>query len=245
KSLGSGMLFGTNNTAIYNMSGGQLILGGAITGPGADDAFNFSGGTITMAGNHLPWNSTHDWFNVTGPYAGYYTETYADGKTTLKIIKGATAFITESGGSTEVQEGGATDSYEIELSETPTANVTITATPGDGEIDVGEGAGVPKTLTFTTSNWDTPQTITVTANNDTIYEGGPGGTPHITTIIHRAQQAGGGGEYGGAIISAVEVSVIDDELTCGDWGYIPADFNRDCYVNLLDFAMLASKWLFE
>ncbi len=248
RSLGSGMNMGANNTGIYNMSGGLLELGGAITGPGADDQFNFSGGTIMMNGNHLPW-STHasrvDWFNVTGPYAGNYTETYADGKTTLQIIEGVTAVMTESGGFTEVQEGGATDSYEIELSEPPTADVTVTATPGDSEIDIGEGAGAPKTLTFSTSNWDTPQTITVTANNDTVYEGGPEGTPHITNIGHGAQQAGGGGEYDGASISAVNVSVIDDELTCGDWGYVPADFNQDCRVNLLDFAMLALRWLFE
>ncbi|MHC4643392.1 MAG: metallophosphoesterase [Planctomycetota bacterium] len=30
---------------------------------------------------------------------------------------------------------------------------------------------------------------------------------------------------------------------CGGWGYHPMDFNRDCYVNMLDFAVFAGGWL--
>lgn len=30
---------------------------------------------------------------------------------------------------------------------------------------------------------------------------------------------------------------------CGYWGYHPMDFNRDCYVNSLDFAIFAGSWL--
>jgi len=30
---------------------------------------------------------------------------------------------------------------------------------------------------------------------------------------------------------------------CGNWGYHSMDFNRDCYVNSLDFAMFAGSWL--
>ncbi len=246
QSLGSGMDFGANNTAIYNMSGGLLELGGAISGGGADDEFNFSGGTIVMNGNHWPW-ATHasrvDWFNVTGAYAGNYTETYADGKTTLQIIEGTTALITESDGSTEVEEGGVSDSYEIKLSETPSANVTITATPVDSEIDIGNGAGGSIDLVFTAGDWDTAQTVTVSAIDDTVYEGGSGGEPHITSINHSAEQTGGSAEYDGASISTVEVSVIDDELTCGDWGYLPTDLNKDCYVDLADLAEFAMYYL--
>ncbi|MCP4711544.1 MAG: hypothetical protein GY869_23240 [Planctomycetes bacterium] len=34
------------------------------------------------------------------------------------------------------------------------------------------------------------------------------------------------------------------EMACGDWGYLPADLNEDCIVNLLDFAKFAESWLF-
>ncbi len=153
--------------------------------------------------------------------------------------------ISQSDEATLVSEAGITDSYTIALSSAPTANVTITAAPGDSEIDIGNGPGVAKNLMFTTSTWSAAQTVTVTAFDDTVYEGGPSGTPHITTINHTAQQTGGGSEYDGITISTVGVSVTDDELGCGDWGYLAADFNRDCYVDLADFAELAKYYLLE
>ena len=33
------------------------------------------------------------------------------------------------------------------------------------------------------------------------------------------------------------------EDDCGDWGYSEMDFNRDCYVNLADFAVFCDNWL--
>ncbi len=30
---------------------------------------------------------------------------------------------------------------------------------------------------------------------------------------------------------------------CGEWGYSDADVNEDCYVNLIDFALMAESWL--
>ena len=123
------------------------------------------------------------------------------------------------------------------LNDVPTATVTITAAPGDSQIDISEGPGNSLDLFFTTSDWDTAQTVTVTAYDDTVYEGGPEGAPHITTISHSSPNAG----Y--EDISSVDVSVVDDDLGCGDWGYYDTDLNQDCYVNLEDFAMFAINWL--
>ena len=33
------------------------------------------------------------------------------------------------------------------------------------------------------------------------------------------------------------------EKYCGDWGYLPADIDKDCQVDLADFADLAGDWL--
>jgi hypothetical protein len=33
------------------------------------------------------------------------------------------------------------------------------------------------------------------------------------------------------------------ELVCGDWGFFPADVNRDCYIDIYDFSSLAAQWL--
>ncbi|UCG55795.1 MAG: LamG domain-containing protein [Phycisphaerales bacterium] len=146
--------------------------------------------------------------------------------------------ITESSGETSVKEGGATDSYEIKLNSEPVADVQIVAKPDDDQIDLGAGPGASVVLTFTASNWSVPQAITVTAFDDDVYEGK---VSHTTTVTHSSISADR--DYNAIVIAPVEVSVTDDELTCGDWGYLPSDFNRDCYVNLADFMIFAKLWL--
>ena len=146
--------------------------------------------------------------------------------------------IEETAGQTQVTEGGATDSYTVVLNAQPGLNVEITAAPSDAEIDIGGGAGAARILTFTSSNWDTAQTVTVTAVDDEVYEGK---LYHVTTITHTVQSSDD--DYNGASADSVEVQVEDNELTCGDWGYWPMDLNQDCYVNLLDYAEFALEWL--
>ena len=86
--------------------------------------------------------------------------------------------ITESGGSTDVIEG-ATDTFDIVLNSAPTDNITITVTtPNTGDILISSGGGslsadnTTLTLTFTPSNWNTPQSVTVTGVEDATDEGG-------------------------------------------------------------------------
>jgi hypothetical protein len=149
---------------------------------------------------------------------------------------GAYVTITESGGNTIVEEGQPADSYQVSLSSEPTAAVQITVTPSDDQVDLGSGPGVAITLDFDSGNWEADQTVDVTAYDDDVYEGKD---IHKTTINHTAQ----GGNYEGINIRSVEVSVIDNELSCGDWGYLPTDLNRDCVVDILDYALFASEWL--
>ncbi|MBN2376589.1 MAG: hypothetical protein JXD22_09315, partial [Sedimentisphaerales bacterium] len=99
------------------------------------------------------------------------------------ILGNGNADIVESGEDTVVTEGGATDDYTIKLDSIPTDPVMITATPSDAQIDLGSGAGIAVTLTFTSSTWNTPQTVTVTAYDDDVYEGK---AAHITDITHSA-----------------------------------------------------------
>jgi uncharacterized protein (TIGR03382 family) len=62
-----------------------------------------------------------------------------------------------------MDEGG-TASFTVALSKAPGQNVTVTVarTAGDTDVTVSSGA----TLTFTTSNWSTPQPVTVAAAED-------------------------------------------------------------------------------
>ena len=163
------------NTGIYNMSGGTLKLGGTINIGGADDAFNFSGGEIILSGNQVGFNAANSRFIVTGVNAANYIEVFNGatpqepvGTTSLTFIKAID--VTPSAGNNGVSEQGpSTDSFEVVLMEAPNADVTVTVAPEDPNGDFFLNAEAPKdavTLTFTTSNWDTPQTVTITAVDD-------------------------------------------------------------------------------
>jgi len=112
--------------------------------------------------------------------------------------------ISQSGGSTAVTEGGATDTYTVVLTGEPTANVTITPTPGS-QLTVS-----PPSLTFTISNWSTPQTVTVTAVNDAVAEG-----THNGTINQAAASSDPG--YNGIAIAAVTATITDDVSSFNEW----------------------------
>jgi len=107
--------------------------------------------------------------------------------------------IAQSGGSTNVTEGGATDSYTVVLNALPSGDVTVTLSP-DAQLTT---APTP-ILTFTTLDWNMPQTVTVTAANDAIAEGA-----HTGTITHTAT----GGGYTGVAIANVVANVTDNDST--------------------------------
>ena len=108
----------------------------------------------------------------------------------------AVVTITELGGSTNVTEGGPTDTYDVVLDTEPTGTVTVTIAP-DAQVSVNT-----TTLTFTTSNYGTPQTVTVTAVDDATIEGS-----HTGTITHSASSGG----YDGVSISNVVANVTDND----------------------------------
>ncbi|MBN2376458.1 MAG: LamG domain-containing protein [Sedimentisphaerales bacterium] len=150
--------------------------------------------------------------------------------------------VVESDDTTEVTEGDAADNYTLVLKTAPSMNVDVTVTPGDTEITITSGAQGPTSspiiLTFTPANWDTAQTVSVTADDDEEYEGK---TPHETIILHTLTTEDE--DYTGLSIRSVTAVVTDNELTCGDWGYLPMDYDENCYVDLRDYAVFASYWL--
>ena len=106
--------------------------------------------------------------------------------------------VSESGGATSVTEGGATDTYTVTLSRAPSADVNINITT-DSQVSVS-----PASLTFTTANWDTPQTVTVTAVNDSVNE-----SNHSGAISHGLSSSDL--SFGGLSIAGVTVAIIDND----------------------------------
>jgi len=67
----------------------------------------------------------------------------------------------------QTSEAGGTATFTVVLNVQPTANVTI----GVSSSDTTEGTVSPASLTFTTDNWNVPQTVTVTGVDDALTDG--------------------------------------------------------------------------
>ena len=97
-----------------------------------------------------------------------------------------------------VAEAGGTATYTVKLDGQPTDNVTLTvASSNTSAATVSHGS-----LTFTPTNWSTPQTVTVTGVDDS----SPGGS-RPATITHSAS----GGGYDEVEVPSVSVTVTDDD----------------------------------
>ena len=91
---------------------------------------------------------------------------------------------------------GSSESYTVKLSSEPTAQVTVAIT-GTSSTDLTLNTS---SLTFTTSNWGTAQTVTVSAGEDA------DATDDTATLRHTAS----GGDYASETAD-VSVTVDDDE----------------------------------
>jgi uncharacterized repeat protein (TIGR03803 family) len=114
--------------------------------------------------------------------------------------------IVQSGGSTNVTEGGATDTYTVVLNSVPTANVTIS-------FNTGSQIQAIPSVTFTTGNALTPQTITVAAVDDMVVEGA-----HSGVISHSASSADSG--YNGIAIASVTANITDNDTAAAEFVFI-------------------------
>ena len=129
-----------------------------------------------------------------------------------------------------VHERGATSAqFRVSFSALCLAPVSVSLAADAAQMTVS-----PATLNFTTANWATPQTVTVTALNDTETETYTQSFP--VTATAESTDAGFAGLTG-----SINVSVLDND--CGAWSYQASDINQDCQVNLLDLFAMTSSWL--
>lgn len=110
--------------------------------------------------------------------------------------------IVESNGSTVVSEALTIDSFTIVLTAQPASNVVISAVRTNGvEPDLS-----PSTLTFTSANWSTPQTVFVRGVDDFSDDGDVVST--ITVSIIDAQSADA---FDAVLDQLVNVTTIDND----------------------------------
>lgn len=93
---------------------------------------------------------------------------------------------------------GQTDSFTIALTTQPTANVSLPVSTNNGSLSSGG------TITFTTSNWNTAQTITWFPTANTVVDGTKSGTLSFGS-------ASGASEYVGKTTSNISLTDLDDD----------------------------------
>ena len=134
---------------------------------------------------------------ITHTVSGGDYEGLAAADVEVMIIEDNTAGVTISTDALEVPEGGS-QSYTVVLDTEPAADVTVAIqAPADADMAVDQTA-----LTFTTDNWNAPQTVTVTAaQDDDAVADEPGTITHTVT----------GGDYEGVTTADVEVTIVEDD----------------------------------
>ena len=114
---------------------------------------------------------------------------------TVTITDDDTANLVVSESTLNVGEAGSGD-FTVKLATQPSANVTVSVSSGD----TGAATVSPASLSFTTANWDTTQTVTVSGVDDP-------DTANESVAVSLSAMDGG---YGGKTAS-VSVSVMDDD----------------------------------
>ncbi len=118
--------------------------------------------------------------------------------------------ITQTGGNTQLTEGGITDTYSIALNTLPTGNVQITAT-ADAQTQVsldGVNFAASQTLTFTSTNGMTAQTVTVRAIDDNTTENIHSGS--ITNTITNSADA----NYATTMaLDSISANITDNDIS--------------------------------
>ena len=94
-----------------------------------------------------------------------------------------------------IQEDGGGSRYTVRLGKAPTGNVTVAISGQSSTVLIDDTP-----LTFTTGNWSTPQTVTLTAADDSNR------TDDSFTLTHTAS----GGGYG-SVTASLSVTVEDDD----------------------------------
>ena len=155
-----------------------------------------------LTGSFSPGNDADHTLSTTG--ATVIQVQIRDGLTT--VLQTFTVTIYKAGVvvgavSGQATEAGGTATFTVRLTGPPSANVRIGVSSGDS----GEGRVAPAALDFTTTTWNTAQTVTVTGVDDSV----PDGTQ--TWDVDLGVPTSADGSYSGLAARTVSVTTTDDD----------------------------------
>ena len=161
-----------------------------VTVTGVDDTTDNPGDARTVTVTHAPTGADTT-----------YNLVVIDSVTVTVEDDDVAAGVTVDPTSVTVPEASGTNTYTVVLDTQPTGDVTITPVSGDTMA-----ATVSSALTFTTTDWNTAQTVTVTGVNDN--DDNPGNARTVT-VTHAP--TGADSVYNSVSIDSVTVTVTDDD----------------------------------
>ena len=147
-------------------------------------------------------------------------------ETIISITDDDTAGVTISETSLDIEEGDS-DTYTVVLDTEPVGDVTVTI----GGVTGTDVSLNKTTLTFTSGNWDTAQTVTVTVvqDDDAVNEA-------VVTIKHTVSSSYDA-KYDGLAADSVPVTVTDDDtagVTVSETSLDIDEGDSDTYTVVLD-----------
>jgi hypothetical protein len=196
----------------FSTNGGTSLMGWPATITLNETNWN-TGVTVTMVGvndqrmNTLASSAVR--YAVSGAATGY--SGVATQATPVSFVdnevKNEQLVITPTGGNTWIQEGGNTDVFSVMLSAPPSTGsaVNIALTAQNGEVTLSAA-----TLSFTDSNWNAPQNVTVTAVDDSDVEDTGTGNDLISFIT-----TSDAANYHGIVTAPHAVNVVDNDNALG------------------------------
>ena len=142
-------------------------------------------------------DAANDMATLTHNPSGADYDSVSNASLTVTVTDNDTRGVTVSRTSLTISEGGS-GMYTVKLNTQPSGDVTVTVNDPTDNSDVTAG---PASLTFSTSDWNTEQTVTVSADEDA------DSTQDRATVTHTVS----GGDYGSVTASGVSVTVTDND----------------------------------
>ena len=140
----------------------NLIIEFSIDGPHWENGGGVYNREVSNRSLHGRSDSGHGSYPFTGIPAAVLTHVPS-----LKITHNGPGIVVDPTQGVTTTESGGTGTFNVQLNSAPTDDVTI----GLSSSDPTEGIPNPTSLTFTSSNWATVQTVTVTGQDDAVDDG--------------------------------------------------------------------------
>ncbi|MCM2374218.1 sodium:calcium exchanger [Rhodopirellula sp. ICT_H3.1] len=117
----------------------------------------------------------------------------------IEIVGGGVVFTNAT--NLQATEGGSSASFQVALNRAPSADVSFTITPQTpNQVTLSS-----TTLTFTPSNWNLPQTVQITATNDSVAEAS------LNVALQTSVLASTDSSFSGVSVDDLNVTVIDND----------------------------------